>query len=945
MKPLLPLLLASALAASLAGCGATREQPDTTLGSLESRSIELERDSVGSLDVEKAIETYEGLATNIESGALNAKAMRSLADLEMQRLARAMDEGERLGPDAYDKAIHWYQKLLVTYPDYPDREEVLYQLARAYEQSGRYDKAVRALKLLARDYPDSPRIDEAHFRRGEILFMDFRYREAEQAYAKVVAMGRRSQFYEQALFKYGWSIYKQDRCVDSMPVFFTLLDSKLNENMKPSQLDDLKFLDKGEAELVREVARVINLCVAQQEDPAFLTRYLSDKPARVYEFLVYDWLAQYFLEQERPMDAIKAWSSFHDRAPWHPYSVLYQDKIIELYRKLGLKEKLIPAKAEYILRYERMKEYWENTAHNNYFEFLVRTDEPSIERVTDLLRAHLLELAQYHHARAQKSGNVADYREAILWYRRYLKNFPEGEDAPRINFMLAEALFEDKLFVEAAKEYERTAYEYGDHPQAAEAAYSALLAYYEQEKRLRGKARADWHNQAVKAALKFANLFPDDPRAPMVLVKAAEEFYQAKRYGEAVSVAQRVVERYPDADPRLRRNALIVLANTYFEQQRYDIAELYYKDLVALVPKGDPIYREAKKRLVASIYKQAEQLKEEGALPEAIAEFDRLLQTVPDTAMRPVVEFDIATLYILLDDWEKALELLEPFATRYPGHELAPLAAEKVAAGYLKLEKHAKAADALVGLTKTHQSPEMLRESLWKAAELYEKVGDFDNAVATYLQYTMDFPSPLEQAMEAHYRIGEIYRMQRKNFNYRVQLQKLYELDRKGGSERTARTRYLAAKAAFELAEPLFKRYERVRLVEPIRQNMKLKEQYMKQALAAYNKAAELEVAEFTTAATYRIAAMYADFSVKLMESERPVNLNEEELEQYELMLEEQAFPFEEKAIDLHTVNVERMADGIYDQWVRKSLEALAGFMPVRYDKRERRDVFYATLQ
>ncbi len=929
----------------LTACAGTPEKNDTTLGSLDSMEIDLDETPRQGLSVDRAIETYEGLAQDIGAGELNAKAMRSLADLEMQRVGKAFDDGDpSLDENSYDKAIHWYQKLLVTYPKYPEREDVLYQLARAYEQSGRVEKAVRALKLVARLYPHSPRVDEAHFRRGEILFADLRYEEAEHAYSNVVAIGHSSKFYEQALFKYGWSIYKQDRCVDSMTVFFTLLDSKLNQNMAPSELSQLAFLDKSEKELVGEVDRVINLCVSQKDDPVYLSAYLEGKPARAYEFLIYEWLAQYYLEQERPYDAAKVFSAFYKRAPWHPYGVLYQDRAIEIYRNQGRKDLIIPAKVEYVLRYEGMTEHWANTSHNNYFEFLVRTDTKSVDAVKKLLKSHLLDLAKYNHAKAQKTALMVDYWEAIKWYRRYLKYFPEGEEAATINFMLAEALFEDKSYNEAALEYERTGYQYGEHDKAAEAAYAALLAYAEYEKSLKGKEKADWHHQATKSALKFADTFPGDPRTPTVLVKTAEEFYQAKRYGEAVTSAQRVIDVYPDVDKKLKRSALIILANTYFEQEKYNIAELYYADLVALLPKGDPMHKEAKSRLVAAIYKQAEHLKVEGALPGAIEEFNRLLKVVPDTPMRPVVEFDIATLYIVLDNWEKALDILEPFAAKYPRHELTPAAAEKVAAGYLKLEKHAKAANALVGLTKTKQSPDMMRESLWKAAELYEQVGDLENAVNTYLQYAMDFPAPLEAALEAQYKIGQIYRMQNKNFNYRVQLQKIYDADQKGRNQRTARTRYLAAQAAFELAEPLYKRYARVRLVEPIRQNMKLKDQYMKQALAAYNKAAELEVAEYTTAATYRIAAMYADFSTKLMESDRPVNLNEEELEQYELMLEEQAFPFEEKAIDLHIANVDRIVSGIYDEWVKKSLKSLAEFMPVRYKKLERRDAVYSSL-
>ncbi|MGD9832345.1 MAG: hypothetical protein AB7U92_06315, partial [Piscinibacter sp.] len=51
---------------------------------------------------------------------------------------------------------------------------------------------------------------------------------------------------------------------------------------------------------------------------------------------------------------------------------------------------------------------------------------------------------------------------------------------------------------------------------------------------------------------------------------------------------------------------------------------------------------------------------------------------------------------------------------------------------------------------------------------------------------------------------------------------------------------------------------------------------------------------------------------------------------------EEQAFPFEEKAIELHEANAARASQGIYDKWVKQSFEALAKLRPVRYGKAER---------
>jgi len=80
------------------------------------------------------------------------------------------------------------------------------------------------------------------------------------------------------------------------------------------------------------------------------------------------------------------------------------------------------------------------------------------------------------------------------------------------------------------------------------------------------------------------------------------------------------------------------------------------------------------------------------------------------------------------------------------------------------------------------------------------------------------------------------------------------------------------------------------------------------------------------------------------MNSERPASLADEEIEQYDILLEEQAFPFEEQAIDIFSANVMRTADGIYDDWVRKSFTRLAQLMPARYAKSERSETLVGQL-
>jgi cellulose synthase operon protein C len=164
----------------------------------------------------------------------------------------------------------------------------------------------------------------------------------------------------------------------------------------------------------------------------------------------------------------------------------------------------------------------------------------------------------------------------------------------------------------------------------------------------------------------------------------------------------------------------------------------------------------------------------------------------------------------------------------------------------------------------------------------------------------------------------------------------IYEADRSGGAARTPRTKTLGGLAALTLTEPTLEAYRKVPLVEPLARQLKLKKAKMEEVLKAYGVAADYGVAEVTTAATYRTANLYQDFGQALMNSQRPKKLSKVELEQYNVMLEEQAFPFEEKAIELHETNARRTSVGIYDEWVKSSFTALAKLRPVRYGKLER---------
>jgi len=101
-------------------------------------------------------------------------------------------------------------------------------MARAYDELGRTDEAIETMERLSRTNPHSAHLDEVQFRRGEYFFTHRRYRDAESAYSDIVKLGATSEFYELALYKLGWTFYKQEFYEEALQKYIALLDYKVS---------------------------------------------------------------------------------------------------------------------------------------------------------------------------------------------------------------------------------------------------------------------------------------------------------------------------------------------------------------------------------------------------------------------------------------------------------------------------------------------------------------------------------------------------------------------------------------------------------------------------------------------------------------------------------------------------------------------------------------------
>jgi TolA-binding protein len=476
------------------------------------------------------------------------------------------------------------------------------------------------------------------------------------------------------------------------------------------------------------------------------------------------------------------------------------------------------------------------------------------------------------------------------------------------------------------------------HEKSAEAGYAALLAYREHETSLEGEEKTAWHQQYLDSGLRFADTYPEHPESGTVLTTVAEDLFAQNQFDLAIAVGQAVIAKQPPVEPQLARTAWIVVAHSQFDLGNYAEAETAYYSLRSLTPVDDAeASDEVRERIASSIYKQGEQARDAGDLETAVAHFTRLGQAVPDSNIRATAEYDAAAALITMAAWDRAAGMLEQYRTSYPDSEFADDISQKLAVTYMETGRSTQAAAEFERIAVAEGgSDEVRREALWKAAELYEAGGIVASEKRVLEDIVARYPNPLSESIEARYRLLEIAETEGNSAEVTARLNEIIDVDARAGAQRTDRTRFLAAKASVRLAEPIRKRFEVVQLTQPLAESMKLKRALMEEVIDAYTGAADYGVAEVTTESTFRLAQVYESFADDVMDSERPKDLDADALEQYELLLEEQVFPIEEKAIDLYKANTDRTSGGIWDKWVERSFNRLAGLLPARYAKLER---------
>ena len=893
---------------------------DKLLGTLETASVNGKE-----INGEVVRRAYQDYLANAAKDSINRRsALKRLGELQIDRYEQMLADTENTSAKAHAKphlaeGIQLFNTLLQDYPQNVNNDAVLYQLISAYEKAEDRDGAVEAMKQLVNYYPNSTYYTQVQFKLGEEFLMGNKAIDAELAYSAALQRGDDgSVYYKRALYNRGWSRLKQSVYGDALEDFFEVL--------RISNYDDHRQLNRAEQDSYEDVLRAIALCFYNQGGLNPLAGYFTVHKGSVYKGPAYRKLGQIYLQQELREEAAAVYQDFISHYPTSAYAPLFSLNLIDLWKGRGFHQQEFDARRQFDRRFALDGIFWENN------------DIKQFTNIREALKNNVLEFSSYYHSRYQQQSQGEDLHQAKYWYERFFHNFSNDTQAGETHFLYAELLNDAGELQPALLHYD-LASKFKQNTKSAEAAYAKIVTIDKLAQDSADPQQRDrWLLEKTEQAMEFAALQPADTRAAEALMHVLGKLYERKFYKKSIAVADRL---FTLSASRYYPQALVVKADSLLELQSFGDAETLYRQVLAQTGSAELDRYNINERIATAIYKQGEFSAANGESKQALQHYMRVKSVAPQSTVAPLAQFDAAVLLLKQESFAEAVPILERFLREYPGHRLQSKAAQSLALAYERTGKTSQAATQLeiVAQDVTLES-DTRRAALWQAAELQEQSGNTDKAQTLYARYAHTYPEPVAEAVEVYFKLAQLYQKTGPAEQVKYWYEQILSTANEKAVADNDRARYLAATAALAIAEGYIRAFKSVALVAPLKETLARKKNAMALAVDSLTKVTGYAHQQTVTEATFKIAQLYAQFGKALLTSERPPELNGDALEQYELLLEEQAIPFEEKAIEYHSLNVQLAKRGVYDQWVQNSYAVLAKLVPARYARMEKLEKF-----
>lgn len=410
--------------------------------------------------------------------------------------------------------------------------------------------------------------------------------------------------------------------------------------------------------------------------------------------------------------------------------------------------------------------------------------------------------------------------------------------------------------------------------------------------------------------------------------------------------------------------------------------------------QAEAVRAEVREFRLVGMFRAAEEMLQEERYEEAAAEFHRLAREAPDHHLAPRALNNAAGVSEIQNNYDQAISHYEELFTEYPDHPLSIRAVYRVAVNsewlfdfdksvrhyrlfydqyegpspeeldaldfdieenreeaLLQsaqmneyLQRYEESARAYEEYADTYSEGEYFAETLWAAANAWDKADRTDEKHRVYDRYEDEFGQDPNHAARI-FQIRRAYAQGHEEAGRQAQADEEYEAilelyrDWREEYEEAlpgeAEIREVAAEARFMLAERDFEEWDSIRIEGALQQQQnRLQERLdgIQDVQNNYREVLEFGNLDWNLAAYFRIANMLHRMADALYDVPNPFDEGTDEYWVYQDTLDDIAFPLEDNAVERYEQVIQRARQHeIVNEWTRRALEEIHEYEPTDY--------------
>lgn len=467
----------------------------------------------------------------------------------------------------------------------------------------------------------------------------------------------------------------------------------------------------------------------------------------------------------------------------------------------------------------------------------------------------------------------------------------------------------------------------------------------------------------------YVELYPSDPDVPGILFRQGRMYFERGIYDPAVRLFGQLLERYPSSDFASAAGELVL--ESFNRAQDYANIERWARRL-----KESPAFasgdaqRKLDKLILQSVFKIGEQLAGRGEHQEAAAAYLRAAEEFPRDERAPQAYYNGGLELQQAGDLSGAADAYDALIEKHPGSSEGALGAWNAAQMFESIAQFGDAARYYEAYASRFGEREKAADALYNAVVLRTTAGDHEEAVADGQQFATRFARH-ESVDDVQFMVGRahesaqrwsdaadtyrLYAKQGRDPNRRVEANTrlgivLTALNDARGAEKAfdaavalVKKRnsgvttgvYFAAQARYLQGDQVLTDFEAISIagdVTGLSKRLEKKSELLRRAATVFAEVVEFRVAEWVTAALFKIGRSYELFAESLRGAPIPEGLNEEEGQAYTDQLSMFIIPIEERALEAFEGGYQKAIElSVFNSWTVQLREALTRLNDVQY--------------